>query len=342
MQLRYTKDELLASHAYVAPHMAAGQLLHGGLDAAGRYVPPRTLHRTRAVGAWADALRARGGTPLPAGPELLAGPRFPSYAQHRWLLERRLTQTLWNHLTTVGRVEARGRALAVAPAPSFARLVVEDISDWTVGHLGEGLFIAHGQDEGGEPERGIGGHDAMWFAVRDLALGAKRHPVPDPDAANATVAALGTTASRWMPDLSERYEQILRFLMNLLMVELRAYIVFDQNERLLSEPSLLDTPPDDVALAAELVRRIRSDEAVHVAYLQNVLGELGSATLRCADGSTRPGAEIIDPAWTRQVDLSVRVQPERQRAAMRETLRARITDQAGTAAWEAFDAMSEA
>ena len=56
--------------------------------------------------------------------------------------------------------------------------MVQDVSELAIGHLNRGLLRAHGLDEGGEPEAGLGGHDVMWFALRDLAFGKTEYPMP--------------------------------------------------------------------------------------------------------------------------------------------------------------------
>ena len=59
-QLRYSREDLMASHAYVRPHVEAGYTLHGKFTADGEYVSPRTLGRWPAVRARDAALEARG------------------------------------------------------------------------------------------------------------------------------------------------------------------------------------------------------------------------------------------------------------------------------------------
>ena len=59
-QLRFSRSELLADHVYARPHEVAGYRLHGGFDACGHYVSPRTLHRWPAIRAWSQALTSRG------------------------------------------------------------------------------------------------------------------------------------------------------------------------------------------------------------------------------------------------------------------------------------------
>ena len=43
--LRYSEDYLMRDHPYAEPQVVAGHRLHGGFDAAGRYLSPRTLVR---------------------------------------------------------------------------------------------------------------------------------------------------------------------------------------------------------------------------------------------------------------------------------------------------------
>ncbi len=101
---------------------------------------------------------------------------FPNVAQQSFLLEHGLGQTLWDSLSVTGVIEARGRMLADAEAPDFQSFVEDDIGDTATAHLNKGLLRAHGLDEGGDASRGEGGHDAMWFAVRDMLFGKHAYP----------------------------------------------------------------------------------------------------------------------------------------------------------------------
>ena len=51
-QLEFTEDELLTSHDVVEPLVAGGVRCHGGFDADGTYISPRTKHRGPAITAW--------------------------------------------------------------------------------------------------------------------------------------------------------------------------------------------------------------------------------------------------------------------------------------------------
>ncbi len=320
MKLVRTEEELMREHDYARPHVEAGHRLHGGFDEEGKYVSPRTAVRWEAVRDWGDALRQRGGDLLPAGVSLLAGPRFPSYEQQKLFLREGIGQTLWNNLTITGVIEARGRLLAEIEAPDFGKIVEEDVSTMAVGHLNRGLFRAHGLDEGGEPDKGIGGHDSMWFAARDLALGKDRYPIPE------APGNIGRPDSdrRLVPGIPQAYEQTLTFLMNLLLIEIRAEILFEHVERLLRDPDLFTERRSEAEQGAVLVDRIRQDEAIHVEYLRTVLGELRACTFRMEDGERKPGTEVIDFIWDELVRWHTVERPKAMREQTQQTLEDRI------------------
>jgi hypothetical protein len=138
-KLSYSSEEILAHHPYAKPHSEAGYRLHGGFDAHGKYISPRTLNRWPAIRAWSDALKAKGHDLVDASQQLLVRDNFPSTAQQKFLLELGLGQALWDSLTITGMIEARGRQLAEAVAPDFQAIIVDDISQTAVGHLNKGL-----------------------------------------------------------------------------------------------------------------------------------------------------------------------------------------------------------
>ena len=57
---------------------------------------------------------------------------------------------------------------------------------------------------------------------------------------------------------------------------------------------------DDALLAAEMVRRIRQDEAVHVAYLNLIVSELRTFTFKTEKGELL-GSDFIDSHWDKKV-----------------------------------------
>ena len=337
-ELRFSREELLRSHPFAAPHVVAGERLHGGFDDAGRYLSPRLLVRAPAIAAWTQALRARGGGLLPADAKLLAGVRATSEAQQKLLLLEGLGQTFWDMMTIIGEIEGRGRLLTEIKFPDLGHAVYEDVSTWAVGHLNHGLLEAHGLDEGGEPQRGIGGHDRMWFALRDLAFGPVGFPAP------TVPPRIGRPdeAATLVPEIAMRFERTIGFLMNLLLTEIRAHLTFSFTERLLRDAELFRERRDEALLAAELVNRIRSDEAIHVESLRLYLGELRAATFRTRDGGRVAGAAVIDRLWDGIVRWWTVEQPRLAAAQQREVLHERIHQHPdGARIWQRFEALAE-
>ncbi len=336
-QTSFTREELLADHAHAAPHEVAGWRLHGGLDATGRYLPPRMLFREPAVRAWERSLLARGGTLLPADLSLLPAPIFANLEQQKLLLRRGLGQTLWNTLTITGVIEARGRLLAEIPAPDFAEVVKDDLSQTALGHLQKGLLEAHGFDEGGVPNSGLGAHDAMWFALRDLAFGPDAYPMCEIPESIAR-----PDGTRLCPALPAGHEMMISLLANVLLIEIRAEKVFTFVQALLREHALFDAPAADLDLAHEMVARIRADEAVHVAYLRLVLSELRACTFRNPEGGSVAGSAVLDPLWQAVVRWHAVDNPRLARAQMEPVLRARIlAHPEGPEILEAFERLAD-
>ena len=120
MKLVYTETELMSNHDYAKPHVIGGRRMHGGFDANGTYVPPRARLRNEALDAWTAALRQRGGDLFGADASLLTGARMPNVDQQRLLIRNGLPQTFWNGLTTTGKIEGRGRAIADIKFPPSA------------------------------------------------------------------------------------------------------------------------------------------------------------------------------------------------------------------------------
>ncbi len=319
-QLVYSQEELCRSHEYAKPQIVDGQRIHGGFDADGNYIPPRALVREPAIDAWTGALRARGGDLLAADASLLGGMRYPNEAQQKYLLQEGLGQTFWNNLTITGMIEARGRVLADMTFPSFQDVIDEDLSGMAIGHLNSGLLWAHGVDEGGEPEKGIGGHDVMWFALRDLAFGSTDFPQPVVPERIGRPEAQGQEE----PEIPAAFEQMIGFLLNLLMIEFRAEIGFSFSERMLRDPDLFRGRRAEADEAADVVCRIRADEEIHVRSLRLYLGELRSVHFKTKSGALKPGSEIIDGSWERIVHWATVEQPKLAAAESRKMLSERI------------------
>jgi hypothetical protein len=334
-QLVYDEAELLAEHPYARPQIEAGYRLHGGFDAAGRYLAPRTLKRWPAVHAWQAELARRGFPLIDVSTRLLQRGSYPSFEQQNLLLGFGLGRTLWDALTITGVLEARGRWFIDFAPPHFQAIVEDDLAGTATGHLAKGLLKAHGFDEGGRREAGEGGHDTMWFAVRDLLFGKDAYPTPEIPESIAR-PELG----RLMPQIPSEYEQLLLMLMNVLMVEVRAEAFFSFCIRVMRAPDLFRDRRPAAEQAAVLVERIREDEAIHVAYLQTVVSELRSLTFRRVDGGRVRGDRFIDPIWNGMVHWHAVTRADHARAQTRATVEAMLLAAPdGAKRLAAFDAL---
>ncbi|MEM8769059.1 MAG: hypothetical protein AAGE43_16550, partial [Pseudomonadota bacterium] len=334
----YSEDELYADHEPATLHERGGTRLHGGFDADGRYLPPRSKGRSEALSAWTDALRARGGDLFAADASLLTGPRMPNVAQQALLLGHGIGRPFWNGLTVTGKIEGRGRVLADMTFPDLQEVIVEDISGMAIGHLNKGLLVMHGIDEGGEPEKGIGGHDVMWFVARDLACGAGAYADVEPPESISRPEA----GERLMPELPPEYEGMLSFLMNLLLIEFRAEIGFASTQETLRNEGLFTDRREEAEEAAEIVGRIREDELIHVESLRLYLGEIRELTLKTVEGGTISGAALIDRFWDGLVRWATVDQPAIAAANQYEVLKPIILEhEDGEQILAEFDALSD-
>jgi hypothetical protein len=319
-RLVYTREELMAEDSYAKLQVEAGYRLHGGFDAKGTYISPRTKLRWPAVKAWQAQVVERGFPLIDATTRLLKRDSYPNTPQQKFLLNNGFGETLWNSLTITGIIEARGRALCDAQAPDFQNIIEEDISATTIGHLNKGLLYAHGLDEGGNKEAGEGGHDDMWFAVRDALFGKDAFLIPE------VPASIGRPEmGRLMPQLEKVYEDWILLLMNVLMIEVRAESFFSFCTQIMRSPEVFRDRRQAADHAAELVERIRTDEAIHVAYLQSFVSELRSYTLKGIDGQRIKGAALIDPIWEGMINWHSVIQADFSREQSRQAIEARIT-----------------
>ena len=76
--------------------------------------------------------------------------------------------------------------------------------------------------------------------------------------------------------------------------------------------------------AAEIVERIRTDEAIHVAYLQAFVSEMRSFTIRTLDGKQISGASMIDPIWEGMIHWHSVTQADFGRDQSRSAIEARM------------------
>ena len=337
-KLNYTKEEIESDHDYETPHIECGVKLHGGFAADGTYISPRTKYRWDAVKNWQNHLRERGVEIVEATTDLLTEPNFPNVAQQVLLLKNGIDQSFWNSLTITGLIEGRGRALADITAPDFQDIIVEDISQTALAHMNAGLLTAHGWDEGGNPAAEVGGHDVMWFVTRDLVFGKDKYPIPEPP------ASIGRDKDeREMEQIPAEHEGLISFLMNLLMIEVRAERAFDFYERVLSNEEVFTDRRKEAAHAAELVDRIREDESVHVAWLLTAISEFRSFTIKTVTGEEVKGAEILDPIWQRMVHWHAVEMHETNRPINEDLIKKSIlATKDGKAVYEQFEALAAA
>ena len=332
----YTIDEIEAEHVYATPHIECGVKLHGGFAEDGSYVSPRTRNRWEAVNNWHQQLKDRGVEIVEASTNLLIEPNFPNIAQQVFLLKNGIEQGFWNSLTITGLIEGRGKALAEITPPDFQDIIVEDISETALAHMSKGLLTTHGWDEGGNPATDIGGHDVMWYAVRDLVFGKDKYPIPE------APASIGREKEeREMLQIPLEHEMLVSFLMNLLMIEVRAERAFDFYERVLSSDEVFTDRRKEGNHAAELVDRIRKDESVHVAWLRAAISEFRSFTIKTVDGTEVCGADILDPVWAKQVHWhSVEMHEANRPAAVAEMKKTILATENGEAVLQQFEALA--
>jgi len=335
--LVYSREDLLADHPYKQTQEEAGYKLHGGFTADGAYHSPKTLNRWPAVKAWQAQLKNRGWPLIDASQTLLKRGNYPNLAQQVLLQKNGLGQSFWNALTITGTIEARGQALCDFPAPNWQDVIEEDVSQTCTGHLQKGLLYAHGADEGGDPaipERGA--HDAMWFAARDLVYGKDAYPMCEIPESIAR-----PEEGPPFPQLPEVYGGLLSLLANVLMIEVRAEAFFAFSCAVFRHPETFPGKTVECEQAAQMVERIRIDEAIHVGYLQTAISEMRSFTFKTLDGGQVQGAEMIDPFWEKVVTWHATTVFDEQTKRTRETLIPQIREVGGDALLTEFDALAD-
>src|SRR5579872_1625755 len=146
-RLEFKFDELLSSPKLDAPLIAGGVRCHGGFDANGKYVSPRTLWRNPAIRAWQDQHLATSPLPLVEIPKDAVPPHLPSVEQAKLLLREGVREPMVRTLTEIAIVEGFGATIRDLPVPSMASFIREDIAGTALAHLKGGLFEAHARDE---------------------------------------------------------------------------------------------------------------------------------------------------------------------------------------------------
>jgi hypothetical protein len=312
LPLVYTTEELLADPEVSEPLVAGGVRCHGGFDADGHYVSPRTRFRAPAISAWQDRL-AREGAPLLQVSPALIPPQYPNVAQAKLLLRAGVRDPIVRALTIISIVEGFGAIIRDVEVPDLEALVVEPIDGTSLAHLRGALFEAHARDEAGHRDQG--GHKQMWEAARDLAL--ENPKVPGDVLMRLMGRRPGSRArARVFPQLDDRLERMLTTMASVLVIEIFAANTFDWGQELLSDPEVSADPEG----AGAMVSYIRSDERPHVEYLRTALSEIRARQLRTLEGGTIPGREIVDGLMHRTLHTLTTDRPRQQRADVRESL----------------------
>jgi len=83
-------------------------------------------------------------------------------------LRRGCAPPLAHVLTHIGTIEGFGSIIRFVELGDLQARFVEPIDGTAMAHLERGLYEAHARDESGFEEEG--GHQQMWYLVRDLAL----------------------------------------------------------------------------------------------------------------------------------------------------------------------------
>ncbi len=317
-RLEYSEAELLSGHPYEEPLIADGVLCHGGfID--GKYMSPRTLHRRPAIEAWQQRLRDEG-QPLLNLPSEYVPPHYPNYEQAKFLLREGLVDPISRSLTIISIVEGFGARIRDLPLPDLHKTFVEDIGGTAIDHLGRGLIEAHARDEAGH--RKEGGHKQMWEAARDLGL--DKPELPGDILARMMMGRGRPERKRRFPALSERTENLVGFMAQVMIIEIVAEDVFEWAKLLLGDAEVCK----NTDAAAAMVAHIQSDEKPHVEYLRTALSEMRARTFLGEDGATElPGHEVVDPIFEAGL-RAIGNRPREDRERLREEIHDAFEDKA--------------
>lgn len=299
--LEYNWDELLMDLPVEEPLFAGGVVCHGGFLGDGTYTSPRTANRVPAIEAWQDEHRRLFETDILDAPLDSWPGNYPNVAQARLLLSNGVRDPIVAQLTRIGTVEGFGANIRHLAPADMQPFFVENIQGTATAHLGNGLVEAHARDEAGWD--GKAGHNAMWFAVRDIAF---ENPLTG-DMTEKLMERLGFqgpalseeerlarfNAIRSFPELDTGLEVLLTTMVRVLFIEIKAFHIFAWAEELLADRELVAGEGE----AARIVSYIRSDETPHVDYIRTALTEMRDRTFRTAQGDTIPGAKVIGTLW---------------------------------------------
>jgi hypothetical protein len=338
LQTDWSEAELLASHPYAAPLVAAGVRCHGGFDADGTYRSPRTRFRTPAIAAWQHRHREEFvgdllDVPLSTWPE-----SYPNVAQAKLLLRAGVREPMITVLTRIGTVEGFGAMIRYADVGDPQRFFDESVGGTAIAHLNRGLFEAHARDEAGHEHEA--GHKQMWFAARDIAFG---EPITE-DQTALMLERMGLSADRTPARAPERVfdeldpdlELLVQRMISILLIEISAFHTFAWAEAVLSDSQLVAGDGE----AAQVVSYIRQDETPHVEYLKTALTEMRDRTFVGESGRRLSGSEVIGALWDRGLADSLGPRRDEQLCVTRREIeRALGSHPGGADLLEEFDGL---
>jgi hypothetical protein len=312
-KLDFSSDELLENPKYDRTLIVNDRRCHGGFDQDGNYQSPRTVWRNPAIKAWQAQHLASSSLPLVEVPRDVIPPYTPNVAQARFLLKNGVREPLTRILTEIAIVEGFGAFIRELPVPPLKSFIREDVTGTAIAHLTGGLFEAHARDEAGWDAEG--GHKQMWEAARDAALS---NPTISPEIFAAIMSRRSATPPQALfPALGDPVERLIRFMVDVLAIEVFAASTFAWAEAVLSDPEVSDAPED----AANLVRYIRSDEAPHVEYLRTGLSEISARTLLTRDGNEIAGQVVVEALMDRTLRNMMRQRAVDRPAMLRQLIK---------------------
>jgi len=99
-------------------------------------------------------------------------------------------------------------------------------------------------------------------------------------------------------DIAPELQLMVRAMVQILVIELLAYHTFAWASEVLGDP----TCSAESEFARATIDHIRTDEDIHVAYLQCGLAELATMTVRTTTGGTVAGADLVSAACRTALD----------------------------------------
>jgi hypothetical protein len=155
----------------------------------------------------------------------------------------------------------------------------------------------------------------MWDAARDAAFS---NPAISPEIYTSIISRRGAgQPAALFPELGEPVERLIRFMVNVLAIEVFAASTFAWAEEILSDPEVSDSPDH----AANLVRYIRSDESPHVEYLRTALSEIQARTLLTLDGKPISGRKVVNDLAERGIRMMLRQRLNERPVMVRDLIR---------------------